>query len=127
MKRFTLIALAVITVAAGCRKIEVDGDDNSGGGGGGGTSENLVLSGKINTDRTLKTGNTYKLRGIVYVVDGAKLTIEPGVIIQGEKSSRGTLVITRGTQILANGTVNNPIVFTSDASTPAMGDWGGIV
>ena len=127
MKRFTLIALAALIVTIGCRKIEVDGDDNSGGGGSGGTSENLILSGKINTDRTLKTGNTYKLRGIVYVVDGAKLTIEPGVIIQGEKSSRGTLVITRGTQILANGTVNNPIVFTSDAATPAMGDWGGIV
>ncbi|MBI5859119.1 MAG: hypothetical protein HZB42_15905 [Sphingobacteriales bacterium] len=126
MKRFTLIALTAITMITGCRKIEVDGDNNSGGGGGG-TTENLILSGRINTDRTLKAGNTYKLRGIVYVVDGAKLTIEPGVIIQGEKSSRGTLVITRGTQLLANGTLDKPIVFTSDAATPAMGDWGGIV
>jgi hypothetical protein len=126
MKRFTIIALAALIVASGCRKIEVDGNNNSGGGGGGAT-DNLILSGKINTDRILKTGNTYKLRGIVYVVDGAKLTIEPGVTIQGEKSSRGTLVITRGTQILANGAVDKPIVFTSDAATPAMGDWGGIV
>ena len=96
--------MAAATVISGCRKIEVD-DNGSGNnnGGGGGTTENLILSGKINTDRTLKNGNTYKLRGIVYVVDGAKLTIEPGVIIQGEKSSRGTLVITRGTQILASG------------------------
>src|SRR6186997_2930974 len=127
MKRFTLIALAALTVTAGCRKIEVDGDNNSGNGGGGGTTDNLILSGKINTDRTLKNGNTYKLRGIVYVVDGAKLTIEPGVIIQGEKSSRGTLVITRGTQLLAAGTVDKPIIFTSDAAAPTMGDWGGIV
>jgi hypothetical protein len=126
MKRFTLFALAVFTIISGCRKIEIDDNNNSGGGSGGG-GENLILSGKINADRTLKTGNTYKLRGIVYVVDGAKLTIEPGVIIQGEKSSRGTLVITRGTQILANGTVDKPIIFTSDAATPAMGDWGGIV
>ncbi len=125
MKRFTLIALAAVLVASGCRKIEVDGDNNSGGGGG--SSDNLILSGRINTDRTLKTGNTYKLRGIVYIVDGAKLTIEPGVIIQGEKSSRGTLVISRGTQILANGTADKPIVFTSDAATPARGDWGGLV
>ncbi len=127
MKRFTLITLAAITLASGCRKIEIDDDHNSGGGGGGGTTENLVLSGRINSDRTLKAGNTYKLRGIVYVVDGAKLTIEPGVVIQGEKSSRGTLVITRGTQIIASGTVDKPIVFTSDAATPTMGDWGGIV
>ena len=102
MKRFALLALAAATIISGCRKIEVDGNGNgNNNGGGGGTTENLILSGKINTDRTLKSGNTYKLRGIVYVVDGAKLTIEPGVIIQGEKSSRGTLVITRGTQILA--------------------------
>ena len=128
MKRIAFLALAAATVVAGCRKIEVD-DNGSGNnnGGGGGTTENLILSGKINTDRTLKNGNTYKLRGIVYVVEGAKLTIEPGVIIQGEKSSRGTLVITRGTQILAAGTVDKPIVFTSDAATPTMGDWGGIV
>ena len=126
MKRFALLALAAATVVSGCRKIEVDGDGGNNNGGGG-TNENLILSGKINTDRTLKNGNTYKLRGIVYVVDGAKLTIEPGVNIQGEKSSRGTLVITRGTQILANGTADKPIVFTSDAPTPAMGDWGGIV
>jgi hypothetical protein len=126
MKRFTFFALALFTIISGCRKIEVDGVDNTGGTGGGG-NENLVLSGKINTDRTLKAGNTYRLRGIVYVVEGAKLTIEPGVIIQGEKSSRGTLVITRGTQILANGAVDKPIVFTTDAATPASGDWGGIV
>lgn len=127
MKRITYFIVAAVTIISGCRKIEVDDNNNTGGGNGGGAGENLVLSGKINTDRTLKTGNTYKLKGIVYVVDGAKLIIEPGVIIQGEKSSRGTLVITRGTQILANGTVDKPIVFTSDAATPAMGDWGGIV
>jgi len=126
MKRFSLIALALLTLAAGCRKIEVD-DDGSGNGNNGSTNESLVLSGKISSDRTLKAGNTYKLRGIVYVVDGAKLTIEPGVIIQGEKSSRGTLVVTRGTQIIANGTADKPIVFTSDAATPTRGDWGGIV
>src|SRR6186713_1986396 len=114
MKRISLVALATFLVVSGCRKIEIDG--NNTGGGGGGTTENLILSGKINTDRTLKNGNTYKLRGIVYVVDGAKLTIEPGVIIQGEKSSRGTLVITRGTQLLAAGTLDKPIVFTSDAA-----------
>lgn len=127
MKRFAWSSALIAVLISGCRKIEVDGDGSANNNTNTGTSENLILSGRINTDRTLKAGNTYKLRGIVYVVDGAKLTIEPGVIIQGEKSSRGTLVITRGTQILAKGTVDKPIVFTSDAATPAMGDWGGIV
>lgn len=125
MKRITLISLAAITLISSCRKVEVD--DNGNNNGGGGTTDNLILAGKINTDRTLETGKTYKLRGTVYVVDGAKLTIQPGVTIQGEKSSRGTLVVTRGTQILANGSATQPIVFTSDAATPQRGDWGGIV
>ena len=125
MKRFGLIALAATVLFASCRKIEVDDDGTNNTGGN--TQEELVLTGKISTDRTLKSGNTYKIRGIVYVVDGAKLAIEPGVTLQGEKASRGTLVVTRGTQILANGTADKPVVFTSDASTPQRGDWGGVV
>lgn len=125
MKRITLLALAGWLSFSACRKIEVD--DNSSSNNNSTPSENLIISGKINADRTLRTGNTYTLRGIVYVVDGAKLTIEPGVTILGEKSSRGTLVITRGSQIIANGTLDKPIVFTSSAATPARGDWGGLV
>jgi hypothetical protein len=125
MKRISLMAMAVILLVAGCRKIEVD--DTGETVNTGGTSDDLVLSGRIGTDKTLESGKTYKLRGTVYVVDGAKLTIQPGATIEGEKSSRGALVITRGTQILANGTAEKPIVFTSDAPTPQRGDWGGIV
>src|SRR4030095_9520975 len=98
-------------------KIEVD-DNGTNNTGGNNNQDNLILSGKINADKTLETGKTYKLRGTVYIVDGAKLTIQPGVTIQGEKSSRGTLVVTRGTQILADGSSDKPIVFTSDQSTP---------
>jgi hypothetical protein len=123
MKRISIIAIATILFATSCRKIEVDGTINDNNN----TGDNLILSGRIDADRTLTTGNTYKLRGIVYVVNGAVLTIEPGVIIQGEKSSRGTLVVTRGTRIIADGTADKPIVFTSDNSSPASGDWGGIV
>lgn len=131
MKRLLIIALASIVVATGCRKIEVDETGNNTGGGDTTNTpvpgENLILSGRINADRTLKTGLTYTLKGIAYVVDGAKLTIQPGVTIRGEKSSRGTLVITRGTQIIAEGTADKPIVFTSESATPQRGDWGGVV
>ena len=129
MKQIALIAAVVMLVASGCRKIEVDGtaDNSSGTGGTGGTGSSLVLSGKYNTDKTLEAGKIYTLKGIVYFIDGAKLIIPAGTTIQGEKSSRGTLVITRGTQIVANGTVDKPVVFTSDQPTPQRGDWGGIV
>jgi hypothetical protein len=127
MKRLSLVALAAVVLTAGCRKIEVDGDGNGNNNGSGNNGNELILSGKINSDKTLDAGKTYLLRGIVYVVDGAKLTIPAGTVIQGEKSSRGTLVITRGTQILANGTQEKPVVFTSDQAIPQRGDWGGIV
>ena len=127
MKKLLLIGGLASLVITGCRKIEVDDNGSGGGGGGGNNTENTILSGKINADRTLSANNVYKLRGIVYLVDGATLTIEPGTRIEGEKSTRGALIVTRGTKLIANGTKDKPIVFTSDASAPASGDWGGIV
>jgi hypothetical protein len=125
MKRLVQLGFLILILAAGCRKIEVDGDGN--GNGNGNNGDNYILSGKYNTDKTLEAGKTYTLRGIVYVIDGAKLTIPAGTIIRGEKSSRGTLVITRGTQIIASGTADKPIVFTSEEANPQRGDWGGVV
>lgn len=128
-----LILLVAATMASvfstSCRKIEEDVTVIGGGGDTTGTNENTVLEGKISSNRTLKKGFTYKLRGFVYVVDGATLTIEAGTTIEGEKgaSSRGTLVITRGCKIEAVGTAGEPITFTSDQATPTRGDWGGVV
>ena len=84
---------------------------------------------EIKSNMTLKYPNTYVLRGFVYVEDGVTLTIEPGVIIKGEKASKGTLIIERGAKIMAQGTKELPIVFTS-AQTQGnrkAGDWGGLI
>jgi len=123
-KTLSLTLLLLVVLLSNCRKIEVDGASSDSTNP---TPENLIISGDVNADRTLKAGNTYVIKGIAYVVNGAKLTIEAGTKIVGEKSSRGTLVITRGSQIIANGTAEKPIVFTSDATTPTRGDWGGVV
>jgi hypothetical protein len=84
---------------------------------------------EIRSDLTLTYPNTYNLKGFVYVVAGAKITIEPGVIIKGDKASKGTLIIERGGQIIAQGTKELPIVFTSaqPAGQRKPGDWGGII
>jgi hypothetical protein len=129
MNKFLSFLIAAVVLTTSCRKIEEDVIVIGGGGTTDSTVENTVLEGKISSDRTLKANYTYKILGIVYVVNGARLTIEPGTVIQGVKgaASRGTLVITKGCQLIADATKDNPIVFTSDQTNPARGDWGGIV
>lgn len=90
-------------------------------------SAQITVSGDISTNTTWTKNNTYLLSGFVYVTNGAKLTIEPGTVIKGEKSSKGALIITRGAQIIANGTPSEPIVFTSNEAAPSYGDWGGVI
>jgi hypothetical protein len=92
---------------------------------GDGSKENF----EIRENTTLAYPNTYNLRGFVYVPSGVTLTIEPGVIIKGEKATQGTLIIERGGKIIARGSKERPIVFTS-AQAPGSrrsGDWGGII
>ena len=55
------------------------------------------------------------------------LTIEPGTKIVGEAGKNGGLIITRSCKIIADGTVDKPIVFTSEADRPVRGDWAGLV
>ncbi|HJP63132.1 MAG TPA: hypothetical protein VJ844_06795, partial [Mucilaginibacter sp.] len=92
-------------------------------------SDVVEVSGDIKTNTTWKADKIYLLKGFVYVTDGATLTIEPGTIIKGDKPSKATLVITRGSKIDATGTVDKPIVFTSalSAGGRSSGDWGGII
>ncbi|MBN2531086.1 MAG: hypothetical protein JXR76_32170 [Deltaproteobacteria bacterium] len=75
---------------------------------------------------------TYVLRGGVFVGDDVNetvLTIDPGVTVLGEVSTKGMLVVTRGSKIMAAGTVTEPIVFTSSnpVGSRARGDWGGLI
>jgi len=92
-----------------------------------------IVEGDITTNRVLTNNNSYLLRGFVRIQPGATLTIEPGTIIFGENSSQGTLIVKPGGTLIADGTVNQPIVFTSEFAkqgsnrTPTYGDWGGII
>jgi hypothetical protein len=77
----------------------------------------------------LPGAKTYLLNGWVYVKDGATLTIEPGTVIRGSKANKGALIIEKGAKIMAEGTMDSPIVFTSnqDAGSRSYGDWGGVI
>ncbi|KIX20535.1 hypothetical protein SY27_11515 [Flavobacterium sp. 316] len=87
-----------------------------------------ILTGNISSDLTLTNLETYNLVGEVYVTNNAKLTIEPGTIIRASSSEYSAIIITKGSKLIAEGQVVNPIVFTSDKPTNERkpGDWGGI-
>jgi len=88
-----------------------------------------IIAGTIDKDTRLVKRNTYQLVGIVYVTNNAVLTIEPGTVIRGDDKTCGTLVVTNGAKIMAEGLETDPIVFTSnkEIADRRPGDWGGII
>ncbi len=98
----------------------------------------VVIKGNLTGNITWTSDKIYKLEGFVRVGSEAVfgtvastgvLTIQPGTLIIGDRASKGTLVVHRGSQIVANGTATNPIVFTSERNPGEReaGDWGGLV
>lgn len=88
-----------------------------------------IIAGTIDKDTRLVKRNIYHLVGVVYVTNNATLTIEPGTVIRGDDKTCGTLVITNGSKIVAEGLETDPIVFTSEneINNRKPGDWGGII
>ena len=91
-----------------------------------------VLSGVITENFTMTADNVYLLRGGVFIGDDLSqntLIIEPGTTIYGESNSDGMLIVRRNAKILAEGTVDEPIVFTSSKNlgSRTRGDWGGLI
>jgi hypothetical protein len=105
---------------------------------------NCVISGTIDEDFTFTRGVQWRLSGTVSVgagnvsvaddaavqaIKGAgvTLTIEPGADVRGLDT--GILLVTRGSKIVANGTVTSPITFSSltDEDFDGLGEWGGVV
>ncbi len=86
---------------------------------------------------TWTSNNIYILDGMVFVDAGATLTIEAGTIIKaedGQDTDASGLVVTREAQIFAEGTADNPIIFTSindeldgNLDYTDRGEWGGVV
>jgi len=106
--------------------------------------ENTVLvKGVISEDTTWNSKTNYILNGPVIVTENATLTIEAGTVIKanpGEGQNVSMLVVARGGKLMAVGTPEHPIVFTSindnlnnDDTAPSVlndrdtGLWGGII
>ena len=136
MKTYTAVSLIVAGLAmTGC------------GGGGGddaptpaaaateGTavyvSTHKELKGDFSEDVTLDANETYKITGEVNFLDGTTLTIPAGTRLYGS-TGQSYLAINRGAKIMAQGTADKPIIFTSAqdiagiAGKNDQGQWGGL-
>lgn len=121
-KQLLFAAFALLLIVTSCSKKVVDDPIDQGNG-------MVEVKGDISTNVKWTADKIYFLKGTVYVTSGATLTIEPGTIIKGDKVTKGALVISRGGKIMAEGTVDKPIVFTSaqPAGARREGDWGGLI
>ncbi|RZL44900.1 MAG: hypothetical protein EOP00_18715, partial [Pedobacter sp.] len=83
------------------------------------------ITGDITANRTLAYGN-YTLKGMVKIQAGVTLTIEKGSTITTDKTTgENGLVVLKGGTLIANGTADEPIVFT--AVQKLAGSWAGII
>jgi hypothetical protein len=98
----------------------------------------VVVEGVLEGNVTWTKDKIYRLKGYVRVGEEAVsgtvtkvgvLTIQPGTVIIGDKATKGTLVVQRGSKLIAEGTAAEPIVFTSaeGIGSRSPGDWGGVV
>lgn len=88
---------------------------------------------------TMGGNDVYSFEGILYVNDGQTLEIEPGAVIKvgGEVNGLASaIVVARGGKIMAEGTADNPIIFTSDLDDlsdandfgpSSAGLWGSLI
>jgi hypothetical protein len=130
-----LLAGSVLTFSS------CEDDDNSGTTTPEPEGEDIVVQSSATGTGTVTwtAENTYILDGFVFVNEGQTLTIEPGTVIKGrpgEGENASALIVARGGKIMAEGTAENPIIFTAeeddlsrtdDLPLDANGLWGGVI
>jgi hypothetical protein len=105
MKKLTLLLLSSLLVFTSCEDEIIDPNE-------------LVLQGTLLEDKTLTKDKIWTLKGYVYVPEGVTLTIEEGTVIESDIAEKGALIIERGGKIMAEGTPQEPIIFTSGNDFP---------
>jgi hypothetical protein len=117
------------------------GTAGEGGSGGTGTEpvacdlsgegkEREELPASIEADLMLDSAIVYQIKDKVKVRPGATLTIPPCTRLEGlAEPLPGFLTVMRGARIVAEGTADAPILFTSSQpeGDREVGDWGGLV
>lgn len=139
MKKFflSIASVALLTFATSCSS-----DDDNTPTDDGGVVDN-ILSGVMTEDRELTNDILWRIEGRYIVPDGITLTIQEGTILQGgpgQGANASVLLVARGGKIFAEGTANQPIIFTAAGDNIQVGQtagtnldqddrglWGGVI
>ncbi len=136
MKKLLLITLVASTlIFTGCFKdddtpiiIETTTIINNGPDTGGDACPIIAVTGAITANTTWTADNIYQLNQKVVVSEGVILTINPGTIIKGSPgtgSLASALIVARGATLNAQGTADQPIIFTSTEDNITCGETAG--
>ncbi len=143
MKKFflSIASVALLSFATSCSSDDdntpITQDDD------GGVPIDNVLSGVMSEDRELTNDIIWRIEGRYVVPDGITLTIQEGTILQGgpgQGANASVLIVARGGTILAEGTADQPIIFTAAGDNIQLGEtagtnldendrglWGGVI
>ena len=101
---------------------------NNSSGGQTPTETTVNLNGLYTENLTLDSNIEYIVTGPVLMADGTTLTIPAGMTIKAEPIGvNAYIAIQQGARINAVGSASEPIILTSNATTPSSGDWGGLI
>jgi len=119
---FAVVLLGAMAVFTSCEEKIVDPDADLKD-----YPNEVIVKSNITGTRNWVKDSVYILIGQINV-EGT-LNVAPGTIVKGDKVTKGTLVVVPGGKLNAQGTVSQPIVFTSrmEPGSRAAGDWGGII
>lgn len=128
MKNKITIVLCLLLFLSGCRQSDYYLDIGS----------NTIRDDGLGTGTiTWKKDQKILIEGLVFVNDGQVLTIEAGAVIRfrpGQAENASALVVARGGKIIAEGTRENPIIFTAEnddlngsVNKNDRGLWGGLI
>lgn len=109
---FSLLAVLAIVTLNSCEKDELT-DGNI-----------IIINEEITSPTTWESSKVYVIESGVWV--NSNLTIEPGTQIKFKSGAWLSFGANENVTLTANGTEDDPIIFTSYASAPSAGAWQGI-
>jgi len=85
-------------------------------------SQTVIGPGKVSGTWTAQN-SPYIIQGFISVEENQTLVIKPGTVVKFDSYS---LRVDEGESLVAEGTPDSMIIFTSNKANPAPGDWGAI-